>query len=382
MTVLLGIVVIVVVGAVVARYAWYRHTDEEHSIEGYSSALGTLRDIQQRQAGNGLAQGGPSGSGLNGRQLIHDAEATARLAGGHVKQPAENALPAQHHPVLAHTPGASTPAHLEIGDPEHLVFGEADDPSAFSFHARDDAGGARARWGGMRRLLEAVHTRRALGRHLSRQPRFGSKGPSDGRPMGWGTAVAVAVVVVAAVVIVVASVHPNPTKASSDRTHAAGSSPAARSATTTGRTSTSRVARTRPRQASTSKSTSTTSSRRRSRTTKRGNKGSSTSTTKPPAVLSMVSSTSSAATYQAPNGTYTVAFATTGRCWIEVRSGGSSGAVTWAQTLTSGGSYSFSTQGPLWIQLGAAQLASVTVNGTALALPQGFSSPFDVTLQG
>jgi len=57
----------------------------------------------------------------------------------------------------------------------------------------------------------------------------------------------------------------------------------------------------------------------------------------------------------------------------------STGAVVWQGLIYNGESQSISASGGLEIELGAASAALVTLNGTEVALPPGFHSPFYVT---
>jgi hypothetical protein len=105
------------------------------------------------------------------------------------------------------------------------------------------------------------------------------------------------------------------------------------------------------------------------------------STTAPrgPAALVASSAQPHGATYAAPASPYTVAIDASGLCWVlaeEVPSG----QVLWTGTLQAGATRSFSGSGTVQVRLGAASDVTVSLDGSPVALPAGFQSPFDVTV--
>lgn len=62
--------------------------------------------------------------------------------------------------------------------------------------------------------------------------------------------------------------------------------------------------------------------------------------------------------------------ATRGDCWVEVRSGSSSGTVLYAATLASGDTLRFR-RNRLWLRLGAASNVDVVLDGEPATIPPG-----------
>jgi Domain of unknown function (DUF4115) len=85
------------------------------------------------------------------------------------------------------------------------------------------------------------------------------------------------------------------------------------------------------------------------------------------------------ASYVAPTSPYTVSISASGQCWVLAQEVGS-GQVLWTGTLQAGNLRTFSGFGAVQLRLGAASDVTVSLNGTDLALPAGFQSPFDVNL--
>jgi len=69
-----------------------------------------------------------------------------------------------------------------------------------------------------------------------------------------------------------------------------------------------------------------------------------------------------------------------GPCWV-LASDPQTGAVVWQGTLEAGQTQQISAAGELFLRLGAAYAVTVYLNGEAVQLPAGHSSPFDVTFQ-
>lgn len=97
-----------------------------------------------------------------------------------------------------------------------------------------------------------------------------------------------------------------------------------------------------------------------------------------------ISVTKSAVSYDAPAGPYAVVLTVSGRCWFGVQSPGTapSGPYRYQDTLDPGASATYAADGPVSIRIGAPPtLLSVTVNGTPLQLPAGYTLPYDLILE-
>lgn len=90
----------------------------------------------------------------------------------------------------------------------------------------------------------------------------------------------------------------------------------------------------------------------------------------PPPAVRLVSSTSAQATYDVVGSPLTKLVAS-GRCWVEVRQGSSTGKILYEGVMTAGQSKDLA--GPLWLRLGYPEAVAVTINGTSLNAP-GLSS--------
>lgn len=100
-----------------------------------------------------------------------------------------------------------------------------------------------------------------------------------------------------------------------------------------------------------------------------------TSTTSPQVVVPLSGSASSA-TYDVAATTYTLALsATSGLCWVDVTNS-TSGASIFEATLKPGAQHSFAVTGPVTVAIGAPTVLAVLVDGSAVALPSGFRTPF------
>jgi hypothetical protein len=99
----------------------------------------------------------------------------------------------------------------------------------------------------------------------------------------------------------------------------------------------------------------------------------------PPKPSKLVASTSSsgAATYTVPAGSYSLVVATTESCWVQATAQ-PSGSVVWQGLLPPGGSQAVPATGQLVVILGAAG-ASMTVDGVPVVLPVGAVTPFTAT---
>jgi hypothetical protein len=136
--------------------------------------------------------------------------------------------------------------------------------------------------------------------------------------------------------------------------------------------------------ASHAKTTSTTS---HTGTTTTAGHGRTTTTTAPKATTTTVptsfvatTSTPTSATYVPPAPSYTLTLtATTGACWVTVKS--STGSTVFSQTLASGQTQSVPLAGASTIDLGAPSALTVTLDRKPVVLPNGYQTPFLMTFQ-
>jgi hypothetical protein len=107
--------------------------------------------------------------------------------------------------------------------------------------------------------------------------------------------------------------------------------------------------------------------------------GHTTATLAPPPSSSVSvpqSSSSSLATYDVSGGTYALSFAaTSGPCWVDVTSS-TTRATLYAGTLQPLQNQSLNADGPVTVIIGAPTVLAVAVNGSPVALPSGFDTPF------
>jgi Domain of unknown function (DUF4115) len=107
-----------------------------------------------------------------------------------------------------------------------------------------------------------------------------------------------------------------------------------------------------------------------------GSQTTSPTTALPPSVSLPQSSTSSTATYAVGGGTFSLSFAaTSGPCWVDATNS-TSGATVFAGTLEPGKNQAVNVTGPLTVIIGAPSVLAVSVNGSPVALPSGFETPF------
>jgi hypothetical protein len=101
-----------------------------------------------------------------------------------------------------------------------------------------------------------------------------------------------------------------------------------------------------------------------------------TPTTPAPAVSPPQSSTPSAATYEVSGSEFTLALsATTGACWVDATTA-PSGSTLFTGTLQPGDRQTVAATGPVTLVVGAPTVLAVSVDGTPVALPPGFATPF------
>lgn len=307
----------IVVIAVVTWLVRRRSSDEVHSVDGYRHTLDTLQGIRAR-----------SGSG------------TVRVLGGTA-------------PGGAPAPG-----------------GDGGVPGAGTRSPADDADGGSAT-GPDRPLLfdegePAASATAASRRSRRNQDRAISAMNHRPRHLGGPALVAVVVLALLALVLVLGAHSHRPT--------AQGTSRGAVSRTTT--TSTAR--RSGPGSTTTTGAGSGTRSGGRGASTSTP-KSTTTTTTTLPQTYTAVTYTTTTATYTPPSGSYTLTLAaTTGSCWLTVKSAG--GAVLLSQTLTAGQAKPVTTSGQTTIVVGAPTVVRVTIDHRPVALPTGYQTPFTITL--
>lgn len=103
------------------------------------------------------------------------------------------------------------------------------------------------------------------------------------------------------------------------------------------------------------------------------------STTTSPAVttaqVKLVSSSVGVSVYQVPKAT-PITLVATGPCWVEARSGDTTGPVVYTATMQAGATQSLT--GPVWIRLGNPTAVKVTAGGTTVSPPVSNGSPYDL----
>ncbi len=72
----------------------------------------------------------------------------------------------------------------------------------------------------------------------------------------------------------------------------------------------------------------------------------------------------------------TIRLQSIGVCWIEIRTAGPTGPVTFQGDLTAGASQAVT--GPAWLRLGNPTAVAVTVNGRAITPPLVAGEPYDI----
>ena len=103
-------------------------------------------------------------------------------------------------------------------------------------------------------------------------------------------------------------------------------------------------------------------------------------TTTVPTSFVAATSTPTSATYVPPAPSYTLTLtATTGACWVTVKS--STGSTVFSQTLASGQTQSVPLTGAGTIDLGAPSALTVTLDRKPVVLPNGYQTPFLMTFQ-
>jgi hypothetical protein len=91
-------------------------------------------------------------------------------------------------------------------------------------------------------------------------------------------------------------------------------------------------------------------------------------------------SSTTAASYPAPTGAYTVGLSASGPCWV-LATDVATGQVVWTGTLQADGQQQIQATGSLHVRLGAAFDVAVVLDGSPVVLPPGHVSPFDLTFE-
>jgi hypothetical protein len=274
--------------------------------------------------------------------------------------------------VLALVVGVAWLVRRRGGDETHSVEGYRS--------TLDTLGGMRARTSTVRVLgqsEEADEPPRPPARNLvfedpaSTPPALGRRGQDramsamNHRPRRLGAPILVAAVVIALLVVVVvigarAQHHHSNATATTTTGHA-------KTTSTTGHTGTTTTA---------GHGTTTTAGHGRTTTTTAPK---ATTTTVPTSFVA-ATSTPTSATYVPPAPTYTLTLtATTGACWVTVKS--STGSTVFSQTLASGQTQSVPLTGAGTIDLGAPSALTVTLDRKPVVLPNGYQTPFLMTFQ-
>ena len=346
------VVVLVVVGAVVAKLTWRSGRDELHSVDHYRAALGTIAEIRERAASSSVRIVDPEQAGTP------TTGATAAPPDGPGAGPggdlADEAPELEGHRAHRVHPDDLGPVRPSLSADQPLVFddtapagasGALGSPSAgmSAAFARDGVSGGFGEpgshdavdpSGGFRSARAQTHALHSMN-HRSR------------RILPAASVAAVVVVVAVAAVLVGHGTH-------------------------RGRPTSSRATVTTPVSRASGGTLRAKHHRTRSST--------STTTTTAPAQVTPVSvgSGGTTANYSVPGtGPFTVTVAASAPCWIDATEA-SSGSVVWTGTLQAGSSQSLRSPGTLSLELGAPG-ATLTVDGTPVSLPSGMHTPFVAT---
>lgn len=105
-----------------------------------------------------------------------------------------------------------------------------------------------------------------------------------------------------------------------------------------------------------------------------------TTTTVPPFVSLPRATSAHAANYTVQQTSYTLAMsATSSSCWVDATNA-TSGAVLYTGVINSGQTQTVTADGPVSIVVGAPNVFTANVNGTAVSFPFGFMAPFTMHL--
>lgn len=401
-TFVLVAVCIAVVAAGVGRLVVRRVVDERRSVRDYQQTLQTLRHLSDRSDSAGV--GPPDGDSVETGLVVDPVRARRPVAGQ--RRPVGSAVhPSPEDPITAAGSRASAgdePAALSkepasspkrpamstdgpavspkepvpVASARGLAPAGAGTPGDSSTRRRSDhSDEATAAVFVFDDLAPPRRTEQAgLSAATAVDDAFGGRGASFeagrqsdrgsgrskpvNRPLRLATgAVAVLLVVAAAVTVVTSSRHAPRSSAAAGGVTAGASSGKSAPANSGGsaRSGGGRSGSTGGRQRSGSKSTKVAT----------------------PSIVQPTAVTLYDATVAAPASTYQVAVSVTGNCWVEGEETTTSTDV-WSGVLTAGEQHSFDFDGPVLLRIGAAD-ATVTLNGTPVALPSGYQAPYNLT---
>ncbi len=97
------------------------------------------------------------------------------------------------------------------------------------------------------------------------------------------------------------------------------------------------------------------------------------------AVLTPSSSSTYAATYSVPRGSFTVALDASAPCWVYATDA-AKGTVVWTATMSAGQQHAIEANSALVVRLGSSNV-TVDLNGKPVQFPPGFRVPFNLTFQ-
>jgi|GEM_PF-595084 hypothetical protein len=324
-------VVLVAVGAVVAKLTWRPDADEAHSVRNYRTALGTMEHFPDRTGRStetipGHTGGWEDPAARTGSPSVH---ITGRDA-AHTVPPAPVPVP-----VPEAVPGLGL--GRDPGEP-FTPEGELDFDDA-----RPDSRADRAGRSGIRPVAPEFRSDRA------RKQAFHTM---EHRQWHWRTpAVVIVVLVVFGALALVGSRRSN---------HHA-----------TTKTSVTTIAGRHPTPVHHGSTTPTTSPK--------PTKPTPTTTTKPPTELVATSSTAGSATYSVSSTSYDVTVTANGTCWVDATIV-SSGTTAWTGTLQPGASQVIHATGAMRVVLGAST-AALTAENIPVIFPSPLQAPFTATFE-
>lgn len=326
-------VVLVAVGAVVAKLTWRPNADEAHSVRNYRTALGTMEHISDRTGRStdtipGHAGGWEDPAARTGSPSVH-------ITG----RDAADTVPSAPVPVPEAVPGLGL--GLGLGrDPGEPFTPEGE----LGFDAaRPDSRADQAGRPGIRPVAPEFRSDRARKQAIHSM---------EHRQWHWRTPTVVIVVLV--VFGALAFV---------------GSRRSSHHATT--KTSITTVAGHHPTPVLHGSTTPTTSPK--------PTKPTPTTTTKPPTQLVATSSTAASATYSVSSTSYDVIVTASGTCWVDATNV-SSGTTAWAGTLQPGASQVIHATGAMNVVLGAST-AALSAEDIPVILPSPMQAPFTATFE-
>ena len=311
-------VVLVALGAVVAKLTWRPNPDEAHSVRRYRTALGTMEHISDRtvRSPEGLAGSAESAESAAGWTETPSVHITGRETATRVPAPG---------PV---------PVPERIGDELRGADGEL---------VFDDARSSdRTRRPGFKPIAPEFRSERA------RKQAFQAM---DHRQWHWrAPTIVIVVLVVFGVLAFVGSRRSN--------NH---------STTQTSITTVAGHQTTPSHQGSTVP------------TTTKPPRATTTTTTKPPTQLIATSTSAGAATYSVGRSTYNIVITASGLCWVNAVDA-SSGNAIFTGTVQPGASQVIHATGATNVTVGAT-FTSMTANNIPVVLPSSFQVPFTATFQ-